>query len=483
MGKSPCRASISIICLFAWLCLLIYPGAADAAEYVIESKTGGEVSQFPRSDLGLSNTRLFSQRVSIRAYDLTDDHTNDLSAHLGFRYRTDLSLDTGARESDHFYSQWNRPALDIGYVTYKPADTVELRAGRQWIVGPLGFRDFDGLKSRLEIPISPQINWSLLGFGGRDLQIGFDELSLDAFDRPGLPGRPDSSPETTGSHWLFGGMTSLGWRSGHRLTLQYSRSVGLGMTRETEGAGTDILHSERFGASMYLTPLDRLQFTGSGSYHSILDGFDSLEGSVTWFAPYRIAVTGGFDHNRPVFDSASIFNVFGGLPNRRGYAEISQYYESIETDLRLRTWVRQYYRESSAGSFQKGVGLAETTQFDSLGRDFRFSSSLQYERGESWADTGQFSADGSLEAIDILGESSVRGYGAVVVSQNPDENIYTGTAQTYGLSIETPLLYLFDFPAGQLNIAGRHTFSSTAPNYTRIFATLTFEHWPGGRGR
>ncbi len=340
---------ICSLTIAALLCLLaLAPSLAHATTYQIHAQSAAWATQHLRSDTTLQAPRVISQSLQLSAYDLRDNQRGDVNARLRFSYQTDLGLQTRLRQEPLFDAHWNDLTLDLAYLQWRPIDPLTVTAGRQWISDPLGLTDIDGITLGWDAPAASSTDSELRPHAsvsvGRDVHRGLTPFDPGAWDIQGLPPN-DSNVDT--DPWHIVGAASLGLRYGprHRAIVaarQYTRPTG-----DDHRATT-----RRLGATATVSPTRSWTMTSTASYHSTPQTLDRARLDAT----YRLngaSISAGLDHRRPIFDTTSIFNLFGAQPHRTAYASYQRPIQRISTAVELRTWTR-LYQSQDASFFSTG---------------------------------------------------------------------------------------------------------------------------------
>ncbi|MBA2660738.1 MAG: hypothetical protein H0U74_00460 [Bradymonadaceae bacterium] len=241
------------LCLGLLLELLLFGVGASpeawATTYRLRTLTVGRATQYFRADATVVAPRRLTQALALSAFDLGDDNSGSLNAHLSVRYFSDFGLEQRLRSEPLFADQWNATTLDLAYLDWRPLDALTLRLGRQWAMGSLGVRDFDGAWVRFAPTTGALVPYVEL-YGGRDVQLGLSAWDPSSWDVQGLPPNDDGI-EGAPWHWLAG--THLGAR--------YKRlaSLDLGYRRRFRGGadGAQIVGDERLGAAVSGSPAHR----------------------------------------------------------------------------------------------------------------------------------------------------------------------------------------------------------------------------------
>lgn len=439
---------------------------AEATTYQVRTQTSARATQHLRSDTTFAASRVVSQSLMLSAHDLLDNDTGDLNARLRLRYTTDLGLNQDLRGDPLFDARWNDLSLDLAYVEWQPVPSVEITAGRHWRAGPLGMADLDGVS----------VDWAPDGDGwqpfvgvaaGRDVQRGLTPWDPGAWDVQGLP--PNESLVTR-DPWHLTAATNAGVRRG-RL---YRFEAGTRHHRRPHIEGpTDAATTHRLGATATASVWDPTTVTATGSYHSVVNSADRARLDVA----HRVgtgAVSAGVDHRIPVFDSSSIFNVFGARPHRSAYGTWRQPIERLSTTLQLRGWTRLYFEETpglfDAGDDRAvGAAVANRHRFDArVPLDVHWQLSAQTFLGASGGDqyltTVRARAPGPIDGLFLTGR--LMGLWALPDHHRRDAGI--ATAASLGADVDLGEIAVFSVTAeSRLATVTRHN--------TAVFGLLELE--------
>lgn len=440
--------------------------SAGATTYHVETRTAARATQHLRSDTTFATPRVLSQSLTLSAFDLRDNQQGDVNARLTIRYSTDLALAERLRQDPLFDARWNDLRLDVAYVEWHPGAGLEVTAGRQWHRNALGITDVDGLA----------VTWEADGDGwapffgitaGRDVQRGLTPWDPGAWDVQGLP--PNEVVLDDPWHWMAAtraGITAPERR--HRAEIaaeQHLRPRGDGSAHRTA--------TRRLGATATASPAEPLTVTTTSSFHSTLGGLDRARLDVA----YRFgdaSVSTGVDHRRPVFDSSSIFNLFGAQPHRSAYATFRRPIESLGTTVEVRTWTRFYFDEQaplwSAGDEQAiGAALVSRHQLEVVvPLDVMWQLSAQTlaggAGGEQYLGNARLRAPGPVEGLFLSGRL-LGLWAAPNHHRRP-----SGYAATAGLGAELELGEVGRFSLHSESRFGTHTRANTA-----LFALFELE--------
>ncbi len=353
---------------------------AEAATVHVRTHTSVRATQHLRSDTTLAAPRVFTQGMTLSAYDLRGDGSGDLMARIQLRYVTDFGLAQRLRRDPLFDARFNDISLDLAHLRWHPTDSLRLVGGRHWAPSTLGLTDMDGISVHWQLPDG---DWRpFLGAAfGRDVQRGLTPFDPGHFDVQGLPPNDAGvAPDT----WHLIGMGRAGViaHDRHRVELaaQQFRRPQAGLDRRVT--------TTRLGFSGSTTPVAPVTITAATSYHSTPNALDRAHLATAVRAGAQ-TFTVGFDQRRPVFDSASIFNLFGAQPHRSAYGSAERTFEPASTRLQLRGWTRQYF-DSDPGLFATGDALALGA---ALAGHHRLSLFIPLQ--VSWQVSGQTLTDGS----------------------------------------------------------------------------------------
>ncbi|MFP4598267.1 MAG: porin [Persicimonas sp.] len=490
----PLRLEVALLWFFGAATLagvfLWGPPAANAAQYRIRSITIGRATQYFRSDRSVSAPRQFTQGMSLWGYDLLDDRTGSLNAHVSFRFHTDFSLSSAERNDPYLAHQWNDLVLDLAYLDWKPFEAMRLRFGRQWSMSSLGVRDFDGVAFRWRPRLEASTRARFEAYAGRDIQTAYGRFDSAQFDVQGLP--PDDrleSDKLDGTHFVTGAGAGMSWARQASFDLSWRRRFSTGVDSPTVAdAGSDgtstnetVVGSERFGAAASASFMRRLVASTHGAFHSQLQDVDRAGLQLSWMVPDPMGVaTAGVDHRHPWFDSSSIFNLFGARPYQSAFLTYQQPVDSLRTDVELRGWGRLYHGDDEATASgvdaqderTAGAAISHTSRLKVGRHPMNWRSLLSYQTS---LDRGsdQLLADVRLRMPvwqrDLF--LSVRGLALAALTDH--RRFDDGYATTGVVGLDVPISTL-----GTLSAAVETTTGSVYPTNTSVYATFALEHWP-----
>ncbi len=441
---------------------------AEATTYQIRTQSAARATQHLRSDQQLAAPRVLSQSLTLSAYNLRDTEQGDFDARISIRYSTDLGLNARFRQDPLFDSRWNDLSLDIAYLRWHPVDGLQVTAGRQWHRGPLGIADFDGLAVSWE---SPGDGWRPFAdvAAGRDVQRGLTPWDPGAWDVQGLP--PNESAVTADPwHWLTAANAGLRRGRDHRAQLSATHHRRPRADDPGETAPTT-----RLGATATTVPYDPMTVTTTASYHSVIGRIDRARLDVA----HRIGdgvVSTGLDHRRPVFDSGSIFNLFGAQPHRSAYATYRHPIEPLATTVETRAWSRLYF-DGDAGILSTGDDRAVGGAVSSRHRlqaivafDLFWQLSAQTLTGQRGGN--QYLGSARLRAPGPIDDLFLTGRFTGLWAQPRHHRRDSGLATTAGAGAE---LDIGDI--GQFGLNFETRIGDYVPTNTALFAHFELEAW------
>lgn len=346
--QAPHAAASLLSALFLLAATLVPIIEAEAATYHIRAQSAARATQHLRSDTTFSAPRIWSQSLTLSAYDLRGTEDNTLNARISLRYITDFALVQRLRSDPLFDARFNDLSLDIAYLQWKPLESLELIAGRQWYYSALGINDFDGLAISFRIPRGDWRPFLALA-GGRNVQRGLTPWDPGAWDVQGLPPNEIALSDDP-FHLVGAARTGVAFRDLQRIEL----AVEQFQRRQPDSASWII--TRRLGAAATASPREDFTLTTAASLHSAVQGLDRFHVDAA-FRRGQAILSSGIDHRHPVFDSTSIFNLFGANPYRSAYASYGHRFSPFSTRLEIRGWLRAYF-DAPAIAFDLGDARA-----------------------------------------------------------------------------------------------------------------------------
>ena len=461
---------VAVLCLASAVAMpaaVVLPASeAQATTYHVQTRTAFRATQHLRSDTTWATPRILSQSLTLSAFDLRGNDEGDVNARLSLRYRTDLGLEQRLRQDPLFDARWNDGSLDVAYVEWRPFEALRLTAGRQWYRSPLGITDIDGLAVAWRDNSTGLRPFASVA-AGRDVQRGLTPWDPGAFDVQGLP--PNESV-ITDDPWHFMTAASAGLVDDGRNRVEFAAQQH---RRPSSAPQNGTATTRRFGATATTSPADRLTLTTTASFHSLIDHIDRTRLD----AAYRVGggVAGaGVDHRRPIFDSSSIFNLFGAQPSRSAYVTYRRPIEAISTTVELRSWTRLYFDESASvlglGDEQAlGAALANFHRFELLvPLDIYWQVSAQtltgVRGGDQYLGTARLRGPGPVDGLFLTG----RVLGMWAAPGHPRRQ--SGYATTAGLGAEVEV-----GEVGSLSVNMESRFGTYTPANTAVFALFELE--------
>ncbi|MBN1946221.1 MAG: hypothetical protein JW797_11130 [Bradymonadales bacterium] len=275
-----------------------WPGVGQASRFFVSMESAGDADELTRSDLDGLVRRRFSQSLFFSGTHLLTEESNSLEILFRGRADTDFARLVDERSRDPREREAIGFELQMAYLRYAPTDSISLRAGRLFVLGPLPAVDLDGLA----LQINGFHGWSGQVGLGREVRYGQSRVDGGAFDAlgPRWSYFDDPREETT---WLT--QADLGW-SGGPVTARGGHRVGW-------------RHGDR--VSQLTSLVGRLVLGGwdgtlRGTFNHLMERPDRLEARVT--IPLDVLSTRlrlGYSYLRPWFDGDSIFNVFPMSPH------------------------------------------------------------------------------------------------------------------------------------------------------------------------
>jgi hypothetical protein len=318
---------------------------AHAYEAEVDAQTVGQAYQLRglTGDPVLSRRRV-TQTLALGVHNLTDTARSD-GPEISFQARMRLDADFGIAREEYSLApiDTNRfvplllPApveMMYGYLEGRrlAGGVLSFRLGRQYVIDPLGYYAFDGGLVRVTTPVYV----SLVGYGGYEVrgglplssnpQIGRWEMGgVGRTDRSDYPpnGYPSVQPqslapvygvalETAGPSWIHGRVT---YRKAYNTGSSFVGGSGalLGPDQMAIYDGTRTAQ-ERLGYGLNVTIGEIAGVRGNVVYDLYGARWNQVDAGIDLFVGKRITTSVDYQYWRPIFDSDSIFNVFGYEP-------------------------------------------------------------------------------------------------------------------------------------------------------------------------
>ena len=452
--------------LFFLLSFGLSPDAA-ATTYHIRAQTAARATQSLRSDTTFAAPRVWSQSLTLSAYDLRGVGDNTLNARVSLRYATDFALASRLRADPLFDARFNDLSLDLAFLQWQPLDGLELTAGRQWYFSALGINDFDGLAISLRVPDGDWRPFLSLA-AGRNVQRGLTPWDPAAWDIQGLP--PNEVALSDDPFHLVGAA-----RAGVVHRDQQRIELAIEQFQRRSPLSTDWITTRRLGAAARLAPREDFTLSTAASFHSAVQGLDRFQIDAA-FRRGKGFFSTGLDHRHPVFDSRSIFNLFGASPYRSAYSTYGHHFSLFSTRLELRGWLRAYFDSPPIGidfgdARALGGALSGFHRFPLVvPLDFSWQLSAQTFSDDSGGD--QYLGDLRLRAPSPIDGLFLTGR-LLTLYAAPSHHRYTsGTATSALLGAEIAIAEL-----GLLSLALEGRGGSFTPSNTALFALFELEAW------
>jgi hypothetical protein len=339
----PLRAAAvaSPVAIAAALAATSAPTTARAYEAEIDASTAGQAYQLKgvSGDPVLSRRRV-TQTLSLGVYDIGDLGKSGDGPQVSFRARLRLDADFGVSVEEHALDRSSATARFIPGLAPAPIDlmygylearrlfggALTLRAGRQYVVDPLGWYAFDGALARVITPAYV----ALEAYGGFEVRGGLPlsssrwDQGVQRVDRSDYPstGYPSAQQaaiaptyavalESVGPSWMHARASyRKAWNTGESFVgnggfLGGPDTLGIYDRRRVS--------SERVGGGMELQPLGLFDLRGAFVYDLYGRQLTTLQAGAE-LTLEKVTVGVHYDFWRPLFDADSIFNLFGIEP-------------------------------------------------------------------------------------------------------------------------------------------------------------------------
>lgn len=331
--------------------------------------------------------------VDLGAWNILPDETAPyykgprLSMDVSFRILGDMGISKGESTptSELSYVPGAEPLgfnLMSGYIDARGflKNTLDIRAGRQVRLDTLGFFAFDGIDTKLRLPLGLTFV-TYLGLEVRGGQMfGYDNYELDGTDRGDrsdleidrYPDREEPKSRLAGGCELIAAPWS--WLDA---AASY-RAVGIvndaGEMADQRAGGRLGIHAGIFHAE------------GRAVYNAMINGVSEGDGEIGVTPADRVGIFVEYHRYRPTFDGDSIFNVFDTTPQNDlgGRLDVR-----IHRSLNLSTWGFARIAEESGGlsgndkaSWVSGAGGGIGSDYRTVQRSLSARISLSQEWGE-----------------------------------------------------------------------------------------------------
>ncbi len=311
---------------------------AEAADYDVTSDTAAQFYDVrsPTGEVVYARRRV-TTTLGVGAYNLVNNIDKQrLGGELNFvaRLRYDADYGNGGFADPNAFGDFvpglSRGPVDIMYGYLEGRRLLKgwlgFRAGRQYIVDPLGWWSFDGALVKVTTPV----HLTAEAYGGFEVRGGLP-LSTGRFERGGIwrgdrtgydpTLYPSFQPTSLAPAWGVG-VETAGW-SWLQAKVSYRRVYNTGgssLSQFQSGLLTPATYDgtrisqERIGGSLNLN-LSNWGGVKSGMVYdlylaTVTQVFASLDAYVT----KRVTVSADYDYYQPSFDADSIWNFFGAEP-------------------------------------------------------------------------------------------------------------------------------------------------------------------------
>lgn len=310
---------------------------AEATTYQIRSQSSARATQWMRSDGTLAAPRVWSQSLTLAAYDLQDRGDGSLNGRVSLRYLTDFSLAQRFRADPLYASRFNDLTLDIALVQWRATESLEVILGRQWVTSALGINDMDGLALHFRYDSGTLRPFFAISVG-RDVAQGLTPFDSSSWDVQGIPVN-ERALESAPWHLV----SSI--RGGAQIGTSNRIEIAAEQFQRPE-RNSSWIYTRRVGAFGTFAPRDDLVLTTSGSVHSQIGTVDRFQ-AQGFYHRNESYLSIGVDHRKPIFDAGSIFNLFGAQPYQSGYLTLGRSLQGRGARIELRGWGRVYFEEAS----------------------------------------------------------------------------------------------------------------------------------------
>lgn len=458
--------------LLTWLCCV---STAYAQNINVRTTTIAQAYNQSRSDSTLAPTRLFGQRLTLRAWDALGHNDGAVSAHLMFDYATDMGLERPWRIDPRFSQQYNALGLNLAYIQWRPAPRVDLSIGRLWLWNQLGPAHLDGGQASWTPYIGHGLHATMQVWGGRvvnDQQGWLGQTMVD------LQGLPVQETFTASGSWQFGARAGLKLADTLHLNTSYTRRVA--QSREQSAL---LVQDERLGAAISWAPHTRINAQTSASYHMVLQRLVTARADVAWQLPGLSSafLTFGAARQTPWFDTTSIFNLFDPKPYDDLYVQAQTSPEGWETLFEVRGWHRSFHADDDTLDFgagkddahATGVGISHATRARWGSWPVQWRSNLSVQWGEDETIGDQVVLDTSIKQPSGISDLMVTTRAMLLGLWREGATPNAQYAATGVLGLEYAL-----FERGSLSAYIEQHMPTASPWRTVVYGSLSVELWP-----
>ncbi|TXC75779.1 hypothetical protein FRC91_09755 [Bradymonadales bacterium TMQ1] len=474
------HALLRIALTLATVGTLLLSMPAHATTYQVRTQSRARATQHLRADRRWEASRTWTQALHLNAHDLLGDRTGRLNARLSFRYFSDAALSPELREDPRAQDRFNDLTLDLAYVDWHPFEALHLRAGRHWASSVLGVVDLDGLSAELELGDGPT-RQRVQAWAGRQVDHRLGPFDPATWDVQGVPlNDPYASPEQA---TLLGASLGVHHRRLHSVEIAASRATrGIAPPQGWGSPGARQIE-HRFGMSARIKPVRALQLSTLLTFHGPAQTFDRalVQGAIA--AGKNTAVSVGLDHRLPIFDAASIFNLFGASPRQSAYMSVQRALPEVQTSLEARAWARAYpdagARFGLPDHLAPGAALGAHTRLRLFERDARLSAQISYQTHTEGAPTGdQLLVDASLRVAATPRRLWLTARHLTLYTTGASGSA-VGHGEERRMALSTSLGAEVGLGAiARLALLAEHRQGSALPSHALLYANLTLELWP-----
>ena len=312
--------------------------SAFAADYDLTSDTNAQFYDVrsPTGEVVYARRRV-TTTLGVGAYNLVKQVDKQrLGPDLSFvaRVRYDADYGNGGFADPNDYGQFvpglSRGPVDIMYAYLEGRRLlkgwVSFRAGRQYVVDPLGWWSFDGALAKVASPY----HVALEGYGGFEVRGGLP-LSTGRFEREGVwrGDRNGYDPtlypsfQPTAVAPAFGASVETAGFSWLQARVSYRRVYNTGASNLSQfqsGLLTPAIYDgsrtsqERIGGSLNFNLSNWGGLKSGMVYDLYLSNVTQVFASADVYATKKVTLSADYDYYQPSFDADSIWNFFGAEP-------------------------------------------------------------------------------------------------------------------------------------------------------------------------
>jgi hypothetical protein len=331
----------------------------------------------------LIRRRRYTQVLALRVHDIDGApalDVPDVSFASSVRLDADFGIEPSERDpdSDRYIPGLEDAPVDLmfAYVEAKRlfGGHFAFRAGRQYVIDPLGWWSFDGALAR--VTTSAFVEAEV--FGGFEQRGGLPMVSSSRFEADGVyRGNRTGLEASQVPYYLdesrlapaygFSLSTSgVSWADGR---VVYRRVINRDVVYASpfpdesgrfRTVGEDRTSSEQLGGQLNLVADEFGSLGGTAVYDLYNQVFSRVRAHADWFASESVAIGGQYDYDFPTYDGDSIFNWFArsGSKTVAAHARIQL---SPRVDAALTSGVRLFGATSEEGPRTDGDYIANAS--------------------------------------------------------------------------------------------------------------------------